>query len=87
MRGAQFSEGLTPQEALTIDTKVDDGMPWTGGVQAASGGNYIDSTALSGTTGISAPNQCVVSATLTSTYSSPATNYNTRCNLLFKFND
>jgi prepilin-type N-terminal cleavage/methylation domain-containing protein len=83
--GSMFSECLTPQEAQDIDTKADDGMPWTGNVRGASGGNYIDNPPYSNAAGwVMPPNQCAVTPTLTSTYGPPKTDYLDRCNLLFR---
>jgi prepilin-type N-terminal cleavage/methylation domain-containing protein len=83
--GARFSEGLTPIEAQMIDTKLDDGMPNSGSVQAATSGNWIDFNDLDLSIS-STPNLCVngYSSVASSPYAAPATNNNTRCNLLFK---
>jgi len=79
--GAIFSEGVTPEEAKNIDGKVDDGMPNTGQVRAVASSNYIDATPLHDD--VAHPNRCVDTYSKSALYASPATDYNTRCNLLF----
>ena len=82
---SQFSECLTPYEASSIDTKLDDGMPFSGAVQAGSSAQWIDFTPYSNAGGwTSPPDQCVVATPTTPPYAPSATNYNYRCNLLFK---
>jgi hypothetical protein len=79
------SEGLTPQAALSIDTKVDDGMPHSGNVQTAGEGNWIDSNDLDTNSDLP-PNQCVngnANPGVITTYAS-SPNINPRCNLMFK---
>lgn len=87
LRGAKFSEGLTPDEAYKIDSKIDDGLPNSGSVQASSSGNWIDPDALSTDGGwTSPPNECVNGSdgSTASPYAPANTNNLTRCNLLFK---
>jgi prepilin-type N-terminal cleavage/methylation domain-containing protein len=80
---ALFSECLTPNEAKQLDTKIDDGMPYTGIAQAGAGGNFIDTYAIVGGVWAS-PNLCTASLILSAPYASPATDNLFRCNLLFK---
>jgi len=39
--GNSGGAALTPKQALALDTKMDDGKPWTGSVIAAGSGSYV----------------------------------------------
>ncbi len=81
--GTVISEGIKPEEAQGIDMKIDDGMPYTGNIQATSGGLYIDGPPLIGS--VQPPNRCVAQQALTAAYAPSNTNYTPHCNLIFKF--
>jgi hypothetical protein len=93
-QGGDMTNGLTPQEALNIDTKMDDGLPYTGNVQASGG----ECGFTSGTSGPSdekpanppeaedfaPPTACTATGqSITSGYANPKLNYAKNCNLMF----
>ncbi len=43
-----LADALTPNQALTIDTKIDDGVPLAGGVRAIGGAGPLDVAAVPG---------------------------------------
>ena len=79
--GFNFGAALTPLEALSIDTKMDDGLPLSGNVVAFSAnGNLYDFGAA-----VASTENCVVSGT--PTIYATATSYSNQvtCSLGFKF--
>jgi prepilin-type N-terminal cleavage/methylation domain-containing protein len=77
--GSMFSNGLTPADALAIDTKLDDGLPMSGWIRAISGGATY-ALPVHNTT---VPNFCTL-ITLTA-WANTTQNNAANCSLAFKF--
>jgi hypothetical protein len=70
------------EEAISIERKIDDGLPETGNIRAVAAGNNVNVAPLGkGDTTVD-PQRCTVSSG--STYASPQTNNHRRCALVFK---
>jgi len=81
--GAHWSESLTSEEAYSIDSKIDDGLPNTGSVIATVVENFIYTQPNAPDTGANPPNECT-NVFAANSYANPAINTNIRCELLFK---